>query len=77
MTLVFLGKSSPVFQIALVMNLSLIDVLINFHLNAYESKMSDIVAKINDIIVFLLSYFPFIYAGFIQDTEFTYQIGWV
>jgi hypothetical protein len=77
LALVYLGGSSPVFQITAVMYLSLVDVLVNFHLSAYESKMSDFVAKINDIIVFLLSYFPVLYAGLIQDTELIYQIGWV
>ncbi len=77
LALVYLGGSSPVFQITAVMYLSLVDVLMNFHLSAYESKMSDFVAKINDIIVFLLSYFPVLYAGLIQDTELIYQIGLV
>ena len=74
---VFLGESSPIFQIALIMYLSLYDVSMNFHLNAYESYMNDIVDKINKIIVWLLSFFPFLYAGIIQDTELIYKIGWV
>jgi hypothetical protein len=73
---VFLGESSPIFQIALIMYLSLYDVSMNFHLNAYESFMNDIVEKINKIIVWLLSFFPFLYAGIIQDTELIYKIGW-
>ena len=36
---VFLGESSPIFQIALIMYLALYDVSMNFHLNAYESKL--------------------------------------
>ena len=59
------------------MNLALVDILINFHLNAYESKLSDLVAKINDTVVFLLSYFPFLYCGIIQYTEVIYKVGWV
>jgi hypothetical protein len=58
------------------MNLSLADLLMNFHWNAYESKLSDFVAKVNDIVVWLLSYFPFLYCGVIQDTEIIYQVGW-
>jgi hypothetical protein len=59
------------------MYIALADLLINIHLNAYESKMSGIVTKINDLIVFLLSYFPFLYAGgFVADPELVYQIGW-
>ena len=72
----FLGGSSPIFQIALIMYLSLYDLSMNFHLNAYENYLNDIVAKINNIIVWLLSFFPFLYAGFIQDTELIYKIGW-
>ena len=77
LVIVYLGNSSQIFQIALIMYLALYDVSINFHLNAYESKSNDIVEKINKIIVFLLSYFPFLYAGIIQDTELIYKIGWV
>ena len=75
--LVYLGDQSPVFQIAAIMYISLADVLMNFHLNAYESKLNDIVEKTNKVTVFLLSYFPFLYAGIIQDTELIYKIGWV
>ena len=77
MVVVYLGQSSPVFQIALVMYLALADMLMNFHWNAYESKFADFVAKVNDIVVLLLSYFPFLYCGIIQDTEIIYQVGWV
>jgi len=51
-------------------------MLINFHLNAYESKLGGITAKINDLIVFLLSYFPILYAGLISDQDVIYKIGW-
>ena len=74
---VFLGESSPIFQIALIMYLALYDVSMNFHLNAYENYLNDLVEKINKIIVWLLSFFPFLYAGIIQDTELIYKIGWV
>ena len=74
--LMFLGGSSPIFQIALIMYLSLYDVSMNFHLNAYENYVNNIVAKINNTIVWLLSFFPFLYAGIIQDTELIYKIGW-
>ena len=33
-------------------------------------------AKINDFIVFLLSYFPFLYAGLVTNPEDRYKIGW-
>ena len=33
----YLGGSSPVFQISIMMYLALVDALMNFHLNAYES----------------------------------------
>ncbi len=59
------------------MYLALYDVSMNFHLNAYESYLNDIVQKINNIVVWLLSFFPFLYAGIIQDTELIYKIGWV
>ena len=75
--LVYLGDQSPVFQIAAMMYISLLDLLMNFHLNAYESSIMGILAKMNDFIVFLLSYFPFLYAGFIADPDLIYQIGWV
>ena len=39
LVVVFLGKSSPIFQIGLIMYLALYDVSMNFHLNAYESKL--------------------------------------
>jgi hypothetical protein len=74
---VFLGESSAIFQIALIMYLALYDVSMNFHMNAYESYLNDIVEKTNKIIVWLLSFFPFLYAGIIQDTELIYKIGWV
>jgi len=47
------------------MYLALYDVSMNFHLNAYESYLNDIVQKINNIIVWLISFFPFLYAGII------------
>jgi hypothetical protein len=59
------------------MYLALYDVSMNFHLNAYESYFNDILQKINNITVWLLSFFPFLYAGTIQDTELIYKIGWV
>jgi hypothetical protein len=62
---VFLGESSPIFQIALIMYLALYDGSMNFHLDAYESKLNDIVENINKIIVWLLSFFPFVYSGII------------
>ena len=59
------------------MYISLTDLLMNFHLNAFESKISSLTAKINDIIVFLLSYFPLLYAGgLVTDPDLAYQIGW-
>ena len=64
------------FQIAAILYISLADLLINFHLNAYESKLVGITAKINDLIVFLLSYFPIFYAGLISDQDLIYKIGW-
>ena len=33
-------------------------------------------AKINDFIVFLLSYFPFLYAGLVTDPNDRYNVGW-
>jgi hypothetical protein len=74
---VYLGQSSPVIQTALVMYLAFLDLLMNFHLNALKSYLHDIAAKFNDVVVFLLSYFPFLYAGLNSDTELIYTIGWV
>jgi len=76
LVIVYLGNQSPVFQIALVMYLAFYDACIDFHLNAHESKLNDIVEKANKIVVYLLSYFPFLYSGFIHDTELIYNIGW-
>ncbi len=59
------------------MYLALYDVSMNFYLNAYESYLNYLVEKINKIIVWLLSFFPFLYAGIIQDTDLIYKIGWV
>ena len=64
------------FQIAAIVYISLADLLINSHLNAYENKLGGIIAKINDMIVFLLSYFPILYAGLISDQDVIYKIGW-
>jgi hypothetical protein len=75
-SIVFLGDQSPVWQIASLMYLSLADVLVNFHLNAFESTARSIVAKINDIVVFILSYFPFLYSGLVPNPESRYEIGW-
>ena len=47
-----------------------------FHLNAYATKMTGNTAKVNDFIVYLLSYFPLLYSGSINDPELAYQIGW-
>ena len=58
------------------MYLSLADVLVNFHLNAYESTVRSIMAKVNDMFVFLLSYFPFVYSGLVPNPESRYEIGW-
>ena len=58
------------------MYLALYDVCFEFHLNAHENKLNGNVEKINKIIVYLLSYFPFLYSGFIHDTELIYNIGW-
>jgi hypothetical protein len=75
-SIVFLGDQSPVWQIASLMYLSLADVLINFHLNAFESTARRFMAKINDIVVFILSYFPFVYSGLVPNPESRYEIGW-
>ena len=75
-SIVFLGDQSPVWQIASLMYLSLADVLVNYHLNALESTARSIMAKVNDIVVFLLSYFPFVYSGLVLDPESRYEIGW-
>ncbi len=37
-SVVYLGDQSPIWQIATIMYLSLADMLMNFHLNAFESK---------------------------------------
>jgi hypothetical protein len=73
--LVYFGDQTPVFKIAAVMYISLADVLMNFHFNAFESKNGGIVAKINDFNVFFLSYFPFMYAGLVPDPDVRYNIG--
>ena len=67
--IVFLGDQSPVWQIATLMYLSLADVLVNYHLNAYGSKVSSFMSKINDFIVFFISYFPFVYSGLVLNPE--------
>ena len=74
---VYLGQSSPLIQTALVMYLAFLDLLMNFNLNALKSYLHNIMAKFNDIVVWLLSYFPFLYAGLHTDTELIYKIGWV
>jgi hypothetical protein len=71
-SVVYLGDQSPVWQIASLMYLSLADVLVNFHLNAFESNTRGIMAKFNDIVVFLLSYFPFVYSSLVPDPESRY-----
>jgi hypothetical protein len=58
------------------MYFSLTDVLVNFHLNAFESTARSIMAKVNDTVVFLISYFPFVYSGLVLDPESRYEIGW-
>ena len=58
------------------MYLSLADILMTFHHNAFESKTRSMVAKINGILVFLLSYFPFVYSGLVHDPKQKYDIGW-
>jgi hypothetical protein len=77
LVVVYLGQSSPVIQIALVMYLAILDLLMNFHLSALNRYFHDIVAKFNDFVVWLLSYFPFVYASLNSDTELVYKIGWV
>jgi hypothetical protein len=72
-----LAAQNPVFQIAAILWLGLADVSVTFHLNALATKMTANMAKLNDFIVFLLSYFPILYAGAINDPELAYQIGWV
>ncbi len=59
------------------MYIALHDVSMNFHLKAYESYLNDLVEKINKIIVWILSFFPFLYTGIIQDTDLIYKIAWV
>jgi hypothetical protein len=71
-----LATLNPLFQIAAILFLGLADVSMTFHLNAYATKMTANMTKINDFIVFLLSYFPILYAGSINDPELAYQIGW-
>jgi len=75
-SVVYLGDQSPVWQIATIMYLSLADLLVNFHLNALNSKMRRVMSKINDTFVFLFSYFPFVYSGLVLDAETIYDIGW-
>lgn len=59
------------------MYLAVADMLASFHWDAHESKIAEIVDKINVIIVVLLCYFPFLYGGFIDDIELIYKIGWL
>ncbi len=75
-SVVYLGDQSPIWQIATIMYLSLADMLMTFHLNAFESKTRSMVAKTNGMLVFLLSYFPFVYSGLVHDPEQKYNIGW-
>jgi hypothetical protein len=75
-SVVYLGGESPVWQIATIMYLSLADVLVNFHLNAFNSKIRGMMSKINDTFVFLFSYFPFLYSGLVLNSEKIYDIGW-
>ena len=75
-SVVYLGNQSPIWQIATIMYLSLADVIMNFHLKAFESKTRSIMEKINSIFVFLLSYFPFVYSGLVHEPEQKYEIGW-
>jgi hypothetical protein len=56
--IVYLGGLSPVLQIVVVICISLADAIINCSLNAYENKMNGLIAKINDFIVLIMSYFP-------------------
>jgi hypothetical protein len=77
LVLVQLAVKSPVLQIAAVLFLGLADVSMEFHLNAYANNMTANMAKIKDFIVFLLSYFPILYEGLINDPELAYRIGWV
>jgi hypothetical protein len=58
------------------MYLSLADVLVDFYLNAFNSKMRGVMSKINDTFVYLFSYFPFLYSGLVLDPETIYDIGW-
>ena len=76
LAIVFFGDQSPVWQISTLMYLSLADVLVNYHLNAYESKVGSLMSKINDFIVFFISYFPFVYSGLVLNPERRYDIGW-
>ena len=75
-SVVYLGDQSPIWQISTIMYLSLADMLMTFHLNVFESMTRSMVAKINSILVFLLSYFPFVYSGLVFDPETIYDIGW-
>lgn len=74
--IVYLAGLSPVFQIVAAICLSLADVIINYDLNAYENKINGLIAKINDFMVLILSYFPLLYAGLVHDPDVRYDIGW-
>ena len=76
LAIVALGDQTPMIQIVSVMYISLADVTMNFVLNAFESQTNNNMAKINDSIVFVLSYFPFMYTDLVPDPEVRYKIGW-
>jgi hypothetical protein len=64
-------------QLAPNVFLSLADACITYHLNPYEKAISGYMAKLNNTIVLILSYFPFMFTNLVPDPEARYQAGWI
>jgi hypothetical protein len=72
-----LAKQTLWIQLAPNVMLSLVDACVTYHLNPYESAMGGFMAKLNNTLVLVLSYFPFLFTNLVPDPEARYQAGWI
>ena len=75
--IVQMGDLTPWLLISANMYLALADAIINWTYLACLSRLDGIVATLNNFLVLILSYFPYLYAGLIPDPEARYQAGWI
>ena len=77
LVLVYLADAPVVFQVFAFVKLTLIDCIIKKQIIKFEEQHSTVMENLNDVVVFIASYFLFFWTDIIDDEELRYQLGWL